>query len=127
MSVLIDTSVLVDYLVGDPRAARALDAHPHRSISAITWLEAMALAPDDAHDATRAFLRSFERLSINEAIADEALRLMQAHAGLAFHAALNWATARLNRLVYVTTEAAYLPAHDDGVVVPYRREAARGA
>lgn len=123
MSVLIDTSVLIDYLLGDARAARALDAHTHRAISAVTWLEAMAVAPEERRESTRAFLRSFERLSINEAIADEALRLMQAHEGLRFHRALNWATARSNQLVFVTAEAEHLPPRDDGVAVPYRRAA----
>ncbi|HJU39632.1 MAG TPA: hypothetical protein VJ724_08670, partial [Tahibacter sp.] len=95
-----------------------------RAISAVTWLEAMAVAPEERRESTRAFLRSFERLSVNEAIADEALRLMQMHEGLAFHAALNWATARANQLVFVTAQAEHLPAHDTGVAVPYRRDLA---
>ena len=120
MSVLIDTGLLVDYLLGKPRAARALDAYSHRSISAITWLDAMAMAPPERHEPTRAFLRSFERLSINEAIADEALRLIETHAGLDMHRALNWATARMNQLVFVTADPRGLPGADSGVALPYR-------
>jgi predicted nucleic acid-binding protein len=101
MSVLIATNLLVDYLRGSGAAAQLIEAHPHRSISVLTWLEVMAQAPPARREATRAFLRSFERLSINEAIADEALRLRERHAGLDSHAALNLATARMNRLQYV--------------------------
>lgn len=119
MSVLIDTGVLVDYLRGDRRAARAVDAHPHRAISALTWLETMALAPPDQHGPTLAFLRSFERLAINEAIAEEALRLKEAHPELDLHRALNWATARNNRLTFVSSSKAGLPGADPGVSLAY--------
>lgn len=101
MSVLIATDLLIDYLRGSVAAAQLIEAHPHRAISVLTWLDVMALAPPARREATRAFLRSFERLSINEAIADEALRLRERHAGLDSHTALNLATARMNRLQYV--------------------------
>lgn len=119
MSALVDTGVLLDYLRGDPRAARALDEHAHRSISVITWLEVMAVAPAARQEATRAFLRSFERLSINEAIADEALRLMQQHPALPLSSALNWATARLNQLPYLAAGIPHPAKAEAGVVTPY--------
>lgn len=119
-SALIDTSVLLDYLRGDPRAAHALDAYEHRAITATTWLELMAVAPDGHEDATRAFLRSFERLSIGEPIADEALRLMRERPDIAFHTALNWAAARINALRFVTADAAGLPKNDPRIAFPYR-------
>lgn len=120
MSALIDTSVLLDYLSGDVRAARVLDEYAHRSISVIAWLELMAIAPAPRIEPTRAFLRSFERLSISEPIADEAHRLMENQPRLAFHRALSWATARLNHLAYVTVDASHLPEADIRIVVPYR-------
>lgn len=101
MSVLIATELLLDYLRGNREAARLVDAHAHRSISVLTWLEVMSLAPPARREATRAFLRSFERLSLNEAIADEALRLREQQPDLDSHAALNRATALMNRLEYV--------------------------
>lgn len=104
MSALIATELLIGYLRGDGAAAQLIEAHPHRSISVLTWLDVMALAPPARREATRAFLRSFERLSINEAIADEALRLRERHEGLDSHTALNLATARMNRLQYVGGE-----------------------
>jgi predicted nucleic acid-binding protein len=117
---LIDTSVMLDYLKGDKRAVRALEPYGHCAISAITWLELMALCPPEQVESTRGFLRTFERLSIGEAIADEALRLMQSRAGLPFRRALTWATANLNQLPYVTADASCLTKDDRNVVVPYR-------
>lgn len=120
MTVLVDTSLLLDYLNGDKRAAQALKPHPHRAISVVTWLEIMAIAPQDKLEETRGFLRSFERLSISEAIADEAHRLMKLHQDLTFHRALTWATSRINQLTLLTVDAA--PERPEGLKLemPYR-------
>jgi len=120
VSALIDTSLMLDYLKGDRRATHALKPYGHCAISVVTWLELMALSPPELLERTRGFLRSFERLSVSEATADEALRLMQGHAGLPFHRALTWATARLNQLPYVTVDASCIAKDDRNVVVPYR-------
>lgn len=124
---LFDTSILLDYLVGEKRAAAAIAQHDFRALSVITWVEVMRVSPEAKRDATRAFLRSFERLSINESIADEALLLMSKRPGLAIHRALTFATARVNRIPYVTVEATHLARDEPGVVMPYRWTAARGA
>jgi predicted nucleic acid-binding protein len=120
VSALIDTSLMLDYLKGERRAAHALEPYGHCAISAITWLELMALSPPELLERTRGFLRSFERLSLSEAVADEALRLMHGHAGLPFHRALTWATARVNQLAYVTVDASCIATDDRNIVVPYR-------
>lgn len=119
--MLIDTAVLVDYLRGDARAAEVVETHPHRAISTLTWLETMAMAPKDRQASTLAFLRSFERLSISGAIADEALILKEAHPLLDLHEAVNWATAKANRLVFVSTLVDVLPGTDPGISLPYRK------
>jgi predicted nucleic acid-binding protein len=119
-SVLVDTSVLLDYLAGEERARQALAPFGHRSISVVTWLELMAVCPPEALDATRGFLRTFERLSISEAIADEALRLQQQKPGLPSNRALTWASANVNQLVYLTVDPSHVEAGDRNLVVPYR-------
>jgi predicted nucleic acid-binding protein len=123
MNALIDTGLLLDYLTGEKRAATAMDACAHRSISVVTWLELMAACPDGLDEPTRGFLRSFERLSVNESIADEALRLMTARQGLARPHALTWASANVNQLVYLTTDARWITKADSNVVVPYKSTA----
>jgi predicted nucleic acid-binding protein len=119
-SALIDTGVMLDYLQGDRRAQRALAAYAHRAISVVTWLELMAQCPPDKLDATRGFLRSFERLSMSESIADEALRLMQRKPGLGIDRALSWACATVNQLPFVTADSAHVGKGDRSVVMPYR-------
>jgi hypothetical protein len=59
-------------------------------------------------------------LSLSEAIADEADRLLRTCSGLPFNQALTWATAIMNQLVYVTVEAEHLPNDDSRVHRPYR-------
>jgi predicted nucleic acid-binding protein len=119
MNALIDTGLLLDYLRGDERAARALHDCTHRAITVATWLEVMRASPPDRREATRSFLRTFERLSISESSADEAVRLSFAHPGLSAARAINWANAVVNQLVFVTTDpgGGGLPNRD--VVVPY--------
>jgi predicted nucleic acid-binding protein len=120
MNALIDTGLLLDYLTGEKQAAKAMDTCAHRSISVVTWLELMAACPDGLDEPTRGFLRSFERLSVNESIADEALRLMTAREGLVLPRALTWASANVNQLVYLTTDARWVTKADSNVVVAYR-------
>jgi predicted nucleic acid-binding protein len=119
MNALIDTGLLLDYLNGEPRAAQAMEGCRHRSISVVTWLELMARCPDGLDEPTRGVLRSFERLSVSESTADEALRLMTARPGLALPHALTWASARVNQLVFMTNEARWITPADVNVVVPY--------
>ena len=121
MNALIDTGLLLDYLRGERRAAKAMEACTHRSISVVTWLQIMASCPDGLDEPTRGFLRSFERLSVSEAIADEAMRLMASRPGLALPHALTWASANANQLVYLTTDARWVSKADTNVRVPYRR------
>lgn len=124
---LFDTSILLDYLVGEKRAAAAIAQHDYRALSVITWIEVMRVSPEDKREATRAFLRSFERLSINESIADEALLLMSERPGLAIHRALTFATAKVNRMPYVTVEAGHFERNEPGVLMPYRWTTAKKA
>lgn len=123
-SALIDTGLLLDYLAGEPRAKRAIEPYAHRSISVVTWLELMAHCPPALLESTRGFLRSFERLSVSESIADEALRLMHQRSGLPLQRALTWATANVNQLRFVTADAAHVNKDDTNVVLPYRRRKA---
>lgn len=125
-SALIDTCVLLDYLAGDARAKRAIEPYAHRSISVVSWLELMAQCPAELLDATRGFLRSFERLSVSEAIADEALRLMHERPALPLPRALTWASANVNQLRFVTADARHVSKADATVVLPYRRTATAG-
>jgi len=118
-STLIDTIVLRDYLQGDERAEMALGRCAHRALSVVSWLDLMAQCPPHLQQPTRAFLRTFERLSISESIADEAWALMQRYEGLPMPRALVWASARLNRMPFLTADARHGLAGVEGVLVAY--------
>jgi len=116
-NALIDTGLLLDYLAGDAAARAAIDGCGHCSISVITWLDVMALCPPALLDETRAWLRTLERLSVSEAIADEAHRLMLRKPGLGRARALVWASAVANQLVWLTGDASCVEAGDRNVWV----------
>lgn len=120
MTALFDTSVLLDYLLGERRAAGVFKQYDHRALSVITWVELMSVAPEGQHETTRGFLRSFERLSISEAIADEALRLIRERQGITFHRAITWATAIVNQMDFITVDPEHVLRTDTRVVLPYR-------
>lgn len=117
MNALVDTPVLIAYLSGEARAAHVLDMLKQRAITVTTWLEVLAAAPSACAEETRAFLRTFERLSINESIADDALRLVQQHPQVGLDSALRWAAAKANRLVFLVAGSDGFPADDPQIVV----------
>jgi predicted nucleic acid-binding protein len=122
MTAVFDTALVIDYLRGVRRALEAFGQFPDRAITVGTWVEVMSEAPSRLEPQTREFLRGFERLAINEAIADRALSLMQQQDRLSIPQALAWATAQINSSIYVTIDFPRLTAPDPTVYVPYRRD-----
>jgi len=118
-SRLIDTPILRDYLRGDVRARGALKLVDHRSLSVVSWLALMAECPRTLLEDTKAFLRSFERLSVSEAIADEALRQVLRHPELTQDRALVWASAIVNQLPLLTCDLRGLPSGNPMILVAY--------
>jgi hypothetical protein len=94
----------------------------HRSLSVVSWLELMAECPATLLVETKAFLRSFERLSVSEAIADEALRMVRQYPGLTRDRALVWASAMVNQLPLLTCNPRGLPRNDPRIVFAYVSE-----
>jgi hypothetical protein len=127
MSAVFDTSLVIDYLRGVKRAQEAFAQFPDRAITVGTWVEVMTAAPQRFEPQTREFLRGFERLAINEAIADRALVLIQEHSQLSIGHAITWATAQINSAVYVSIDLPPLAAPDPTVCIPYRSAEAKRA
>jgi predicted nucleic acid-binding protein len=118
---LFDTGVLVDHLTGKPEAAAVLAGHRHGAISVITWVELMGAAPPGLEEATRTFLHRFERLAINEAIADRAVSLRREHATMSLPRALIYATALINAMTFVSVDIPSELEAASNIVVPYAR------
>jgi hypothetical protein len=82
----------------------------------------MAKCPPGLLEPTRGFLRSFERLSVSESIADEALRLVQLRPGLPLARATVWASAVVNQLPLVTADPDHVLKADSRVHLAYSRD-----
>ena len=76
---LFDTSVLVDYLNAVPEARAELQRYPQKAISIITWMEVMVGAGNDVESATRAFLKGFDVIPLDETVAERAVELRRNH------------------------------------------------
>jgi hypothetical protein len=122
MTAVFDTALVIDYLRGVKRAQEAFAQFPDRAITVGAWVEIMMEAPPRLEPQTREFLRGFERLAINEAIADRALALIQQHTQLDIRHAIPWATAQINSSIYVSVDFPRLAADDPTVCVPYRSQ-----
>ena len=70
VKALFDTNILIDYLRGVEAARQELGRYSAKAISIVSWMEVMVGTRPEVAPATRAFLDSFERLSLR-AVADE--------------------------------------------------------
>jgi predicted nucleic acid-binding protein len=75
MPVLVDTSVIIDYLRGHPGAEELLESermHAPLHASEITRLEVLAGMRENEENATRSFLSTFIWHSVDATIAESA-------------------------------------------------------
>lgn len=76
MTVIVDTSVLIDHLRGDERARstlqRARKAERQLSASVLTKVEILAGMRPSEHEATRFLLDSIEWLEVDDELAERA-------------------------------------------------------
>lgn len=118
MKVLFDTNILIDYLNGVVDSKLEIDRHSDRAISVITWMEVMVGTNRLTVDATRGFLNEFRLVPIDEAVAECAVELRQAHR-IKLPDAIVWASARVNDRLFVTRNIKDFPPTEPGVRVPY--------
>jgi predicted nucleic acid-binding protein len=75
---LFDTNILINYRNGVVAARDEIARYQSPSISLISWMEVLVgTAPDEAPP-VRGFLRRFEYIGIDTAIAERAVELRQA-------------------------------------------------
>jgi predicted nucleic acid-binding protein len=116
---LFDTNILVDYLNGIPQARTEIERYTARAVSIVTWMEVMIGATPDDEVATRAFLRGFEVLGLDERIAARAVNLRRAHR-MKLPDAIIWATAQVNEMLLVTRNLKDFSESDPGIRCPYK-------
>ncbi len=119
MRALFDTNILIDYLNGVAAAKAEIARYERPAISVISWIEVLAGTKPAVETATRKFLASFERLELNEKIAERAVALRRA-AKMRVPDAIILATARVQNLLLVTRNTKDFTAEEPGIRVPYR-------
>ncbi len=119
MNVVLDSCILIDALNGSEPARTYLREARNAAISRLTRMEVLVGAAGVEEERTiRGFLSIFELLPIDEAVAEEAVKLRRSHR-LKLPDAIIFATARVHRAELATRNTKDFPAGTPGVVVPY--------
>ncbi len=116
--LLLDTNILIDVLRGQEPALLWLEQQNQSAISVITWIEVLAGCRDREVEQLEAWLESFPRLPLDQAIARETVQLRQRH-GLKVPDAIILATASIHGLTLATRNSRDFPLSLGGVVHPY--------
>ena len=116
--LLLDTNILIDVLRGEAPALAWLEQQQRPLISVISWIEVLVGCREGENDPVEAWLGTFPRLPIDDAIALETVRLRQRH-GLKIPDAIILATARCSDLSLATRNSRDFPLALGDVVHPY--------
>ncbi|HIJ37286.1 MAG TPA: type II toxin-antitoxin system VapC family toxin [Rhodospirillaceae bacterium] len=119
VKALFDTNILIDYLNAVPQARTELDRYNEKAISIITWMEVMIGADSSVEAATLAFLEAFKLITIDDAVAQCAVKLRKEHR-IKLPDAIVWASAQTNAMLLVTRNTKDFPVGDPAVRVPYQ-------
>ena len=119
VSALFDTNILIDYLNGIEQAKTELDRYSDKAISLITWMEVMVGATAKTEGIMKGFLSGFVNLPIDVQIAELAVVLRKKHK-IKLPDAIVWATAQVNRSIFVTRNTKDFTHDEPGIRVPYQ-------
>jgi predicted nucleic acid-binding protein len=115
---VIDTNILVDYLRGLPDARTELGLYRSPAISVVSWIEIMAGAVPGTEASARAFLHTFDRLQLDEKIAERAAAIRRT-TRIKLPDAIIVATAQEHQCLLVTRNTRDFDPTDPGVRAPY--------
>ncbi len=120
IDAVLDTNILIDYLIGIEEAERALASFTAPAISIISWIEVLAGARDaqDERD-LEGFLARFERMEIDGPLARRAARLRRTHR-IKLPDAIVLATAEELGAPLVSRDEKAFAGTTNLLVVPYR-------
>ena len=121
MTILVDTSVLIDHLRGDKAAhgalAAAVDAGDRLVYSVVTKVEILAGMRAGEEMATRRLLDALDRLDVDDPIAERAgflaSRYLRSHPGVDPIDFIIAATAELHRATLWTRNLKHFPMFEE--------------
>ena len=115
----LDTNILIDVLRGEALALTWLKQQERTRISVISWIEVLVGCREGETDRVEGWINAFGRLSLNDAVAREAVGLGERH-GLKVPDAILLATARCAELTLATRNSRDFPIALGGVLHPYQ-------
>ncbi|MBK8907605.1 MAG: type II toxin-antitoxin system VapC family toxin [Rhodospirillales bacterium] len=118
MKAVFDTNILIDYLNGIVDARRELTRYDSLLISPITWIEVMVGGKSEENTRLRDFLRRFDWVALDTAVAGVAARLRRTHR-IKVPDAVVWASAEVADALLVTRNTKDFPMDLPGIRVPY--------
>jgi predicted nucleic acid-binding protein len=119
MRVLLDSCILIDFLLGHDAAHEYISQLDGAAISMITWMEVVVGASSsDEEVALRAFLATFEVLPIDARVAEEAVALRRTRR-LKLPDAIILATARVHERALATRNTKDFADGEPDVTIPY--------
>ena len=95
MKVLLDTNILIDYLIGYREAATLIAQYETPLISIITKIEILVGAESKNKDIICDFLKRFHVIDLNDEIADIAIEIRRNNK-IKLPDAIIWASAKCN-------------------------------
>lgn len=119
VKVLLDTNILIDYLNGLTKAQAELNRFDDKAISLITWMEVMIGTTAATQADTKLFLATFELLTIDDAVAAQAVLLRQTRR-IKLPDAIIWATAQTHHRILITRNTKDFAENEPGVMIPYQ-------
>lgn len=116
---VLDTNILIDYLLGIEKAREEMARYADCSVSLITWMEVMVGASDENEEQLlRDFLSGFTLIDVSPDIAEGAVALRRQHR-IRIPDAIIWASAQVSNTLLVTRNTRDFPAENPEVRVPY--------
>lgn len=113
-----DTTILIDWLAGSPKAVAELSRYHRHRISRIVWTEILAGELLETRATVREIVAPFDIVEIDARIAAAAADL-HARSRMNMMDAYVLATAQVNGAILITRNTHDFPANLPGIRVPY--------
>jgi predicted nucleic acid-binding protein len=119
LGALIDSNIIIDFLLGIPEADIELGKYSDRRVSVVTWIEVLAGAKPHETIPVRNFLKTFQQLPITDEIAEKTV-IIRKQTRLKLPDAVILATAETHGLLLVTRNTQDFSATHPLVLIPYK-------
>jgi len=120
VKALLDTNILIDYLLGIDQARKEIKRYSHPKISVITWMEILVGVKAEAEEKiVRSFLEQFELIQFSTSIAELAVAIRRTEK-LRIPDAVIWASAKNQECILVTRNSKDFPLDSPEIRIPYK-------